>query len=306
MKHKMFTCLVLWITGLGAVIGETAGIKEPKVIGYLPNYRLTENALANISKCTDVVYFGSEILGDGRIKMAKQDTQDLQRLRTACQTNNTKLHLCLGGWKKDTHYPTVTADPKLRAQVIDDLIKLKKKHPFNGVDYDWEYPKTEAEMTGFIALCRETKLRLGKNFLVSAAFHPRHKIPKELVAQLDRIHLMTYDMEAPHCAISHSQAAIAQWTARGVPREKLCIGIASYARDLNDRAKVKTYQQMFQEHGKIIHQTLPVDGFFGDNQKSALQKLKLAKKEKLAGVIIWEIGQTPAGVNSILKHFPEN
>ena len=117
---------------------------------------------------------------------------------------------------------------------------------------------------------------------------------------------MTYDLEPPHCAIAHSHAAIKQWTSQGIPREKLCIGIASYARDLQDRAKIKTYEQLFQEHGKTVHQTMPVDGFFGDNQQSALQKLKLAKKEKLAGVIVWEIGQTPAGENSILKLFSRN
>lgn len=160
-------------------------------------------------------------------------------------------------------------------------------------------------MDGFIALCRETKSRLGKDFLITAAFHPRHKIPGGLVEQLDRIHLMTYDLEPPHCSIAHSRAAIEQWTSQGIPREKLCIGIASYARDLKDRARVKTYEQLFQEHGKIVHQTMPVDGFFGDNQKSAHQKLTFAKKEKLAGVIIWEIGQTPAGENSILKLFPQ-
>lgn len=308
MTRKMITCLILWLTGLGSMIAETNKQPrlEPNVIGYLPDYRLTKSALANVSKCTDIVFFGSEILADGSIKMAGQNTEGLKKLRTTCQKSKTKLHLCLGGWKKDTHYPTVTSDPKLRAKVIANLIELKKKHAFHGVDYDWEYPKTKAEMKGFIALCRETKLRLGKDFLVTAAFHPRHKIPKGLVEQLDRIHLMTYDLEAPHCAISHSQAAIKQWTARGVPPEKLCIGIASYARDLKDRSKVKTYEQMFQKHGEKIHKTMPVGGFFGDNQQSALQKLKLAKKEKLAGVIIWEIGQTPAGENSILKLFPQN
>ncbi|MFT6861474.1 MAG: hypothetical protein ACJAVK_000026 [Akkermansiaceae bacterium] len=33
---------------------------------------------------------------------------------------------------------------------------------------------------------------------------------------------------------------------------------------------------------------------------------KKQEKEKLAGVIIWEIGQTPTGENSILKLFPRN
>ena len=308
MTRRMITGLILALTGLGPANADKpeTGESSPKIIGYLPDYRLTGNALANVAKCTDVVFFGSEILGDGSIKMAGQNTQALAKLQKACRKNNAKLHLCLGGWKKDTHYPKVTADPKLRDKVIDELLKLRRKHGFHGVDYDWEYPKTKAEMEGFIALCRETKSRLGKDFQVTAAFHPRHKIPKGLVEQLDRIHLMTYDLEAPHCAISHSRTAIEEWTSQGIPSQKLCIGIASYARDLKDRAKVKTYEQLFKEHGKTVHQTMPVNGFFGDNQKSALQKLDLAKKEKLAGVIIWEIGQTPAGKDSILKLFPPN
>jgi L-asparaginase len=59
------------------------------VIGYLPDYRLTKNALANVSKCTNVVFFRSEILGDATITMARQKTAGLKKLRIACQKRKT-------------------------------------------------------------------------------------------------------------------------------------------------------------------------------------------------------------------------
>jgi L-asparaginase len=59
------------------------------VIGYLPDYRLTKNALANVSKCTNVVFFRSEILGDATITMAGQKTAGLKKLRIACQKRKT-------------------------------------------------------------------------------------------------------------------------------------------------------------------------------------------------------------------------
>lgn len=301
----MFRISLLFILSFFASLALLSGKPTaPRVIGYLPDYRLTPDALANIPKCTDIVYFGSEILGDGTIKFASKDEPQFTKLKTTCQEHKVRLHLCLGGWKKDTHYPTVTSNKTLREKVIQGIATLKKSHGFHGVDYDWEYPKTEAEMKGFIALTRETKEKLGKNFEVTAAFHPRHQIPIDLAAQLDRIHLMTYDLKAPHCAIAHSQEAIKSWSDWGIPREKFCIGIAAYARNLKKRSDVKTYQQLFQHHGSTIHTSMPINGYFGDNQKSAQAKLKLAETEKLAGVIIWEIGQTPAGENSILKLFP--
>ena len=280
--------------------------RAPKVIGYLPEYRLADNAFANVSKCSDVVYFGSEISEDGTIKMADSNPKGLKKLQESCKEHKVDLHLCLGGWKKDTHYAKVCADPKLRAKVIASLKALQKKYGFQGVDYDWEYPRTDAEMAGFILLCKETHEQMGKDFLVTAAFHPGHDIPQGLADQLDRIHLMTYDLANPHCSIDHSHAAIKKWTTQGIAPEKLCIGIASYARNEENRSDVKTYQQLIQEHGKTSHTTMPVNGYFGDNQQSAHQKLQLAQKEKLGGVIIWELGQSPAGENSILHKFPSN
>lgn len=301
MVRTLIKALFFFFTGPTILAAESP---SPRVIGYLPDYRLNDTAFGNVPKCTDIVFFGSEILADGTIKFAGQKNPSFEKLKSTCQKHQVRLHLCLGGWKKDTHYPKVTADPALRAKVVESVLALKKAHGFEGVDYDWEYPKTKDEMNGFIALTRETNERLGKNFDVTAAFHPRHKIPKGLVDQLDRIHLMTYDLKELHCAIAHSHWAIKDWTARDVPREKLCIGIASYARDIKDWSKVKTYQQMFQEHGKTIHENMPAGGYFGDNQQTAFQKYNLARKDKLAGVIIWEIGQTPSGDDSILKLLP--
>lgn len=298
--HRILTLFILGLLTALALHAEHA----PKIIGYLPDYRLAENAFANVSKCSDVVYFGSEIAEDGSIKMADSNPKDLKKLQETCSKHHVDLHLCLGGWKKDTHYAKVCADPKLRAKVIESLKALQKKYHFKGVDYDWEYPRTDSEMAGFILLCKETHEQMGKAFLVTAAFHPGHDIPKGLADQLDRIHLMTYDLANPHCSIDHSRAAIKKWTARGIARDKLCIGIASYARNEKDRSKVKTYQQLLQEHGKAVHTTMPVGGFFGDNQQSAFQKIKLAQTEKLGGVIIWELGQSPAGKDSILHKFP--
>lgn len=278
--------------------------QSTKVIGYLPDYRLADNAFANVSKCTDVVYFGSEITEDGTIKMADSNLKGLKKLQETCTKHRVDLHLCLGGWKKDTNYPKVCADPKLRAKVIESLKALQKRYSFKGVDYDWEYPRTDAEMAGFILLCKETHEQMGEDFLVTAAFHPGHDIPKGLADQLDRIHLMTYDLANPHCSIGHSRAATKKWTGQGIARDKLCIGIASYARNEKDRSRVKTYQQLLQEHGKSVHTNMPVQGFFGDNQQSALEKLQVAQKEKLGGVIIWELGQSSAGEDSILHKFP--
>lgn len=116
--------LTFWLFGLGAAFAQTAEKQKPelRVIGYLPDYRLTGNALTQIPRCTDIVFFGSEILEDGTIKLAAKNTLKFAQLQNDCQKSKTKLHLCLGGWKKDIHYPAVTAQPNLRKKVIDELV----------------------------------------------------------------------------------------------------------------------------------------------------------------------------------------
>ena len=262
--------------------------------------------MKQIKYCTDIVYFGSEITADGKIKLPANGKRDLHYLAKECHKRKVRLILCLGGWGKDKYFPVVSQDSKLRLTLLKEINELRKKYKLKGVDYDWEYPRTDEEMKNFTALCSETQKKFPDKFLVTAAFAPSHNIPKALTDTLDRVHLMTYDMGREHCHINHSKHAIQKWKANKVPNEKICIGAAFYARNINNRADVKTYGQLIEEHGNVVKTTMPVADYFSDNEQSLKEKLQLIKENKIKGLIIWEIGQDTFGEDSLLKFLYKN
>ena len=54
-----------------------------------------------------------------------------------------KVFLAIGGWNdsKDSKYSDLVMSAKKRKDFIDDVIPFLKRHDFDGLDLDWEYPQ---------------------------------------------------------------------------------------------------------------------------------------------------------------------
>ena len=55
---------------------------------------------------------------------------------------NRKVLLAIGGWNdsKGNKYSRLVNNPKARKDFIKHVIEYLKKHNFDGLDLDWEYP----------------------------------------------------------------------------------------------------------------------------------------------------------------------
>lgn len=277
-------------------------LRAADIIGYLPSYRVNPDTLARIQFCTDVVYFGSEFTEKGKIKPPENANEHLRAISRECQKHRVKLHFCIGGWGKDKYFPTVTASPEKSARFLKTLKRIASTYQLSGIDYDWEYPRTDEEMRNFVRFCKQTKKVMPMGFQVTAAFHPAHKLPRELSQVLDRVHLMTYDLAGQHSALIHSKNAIQAWREHGTPDSKICIGSAFYARNLQDRGQVKTYADLLRETNGAAATQMPINAYFGDNKTIVSEKAALVKSERIRGIIIWEMGQDAKDKSSLLKH----
>ncbi|WP_435893572.1 glycoside hydrolase family 18 protein [Oceaniferula spumae] len=278
-----------------------AVVMAHEVIGYLPEYRVSDQTLASMKHCTDVVYFGNTLAADGSITMSPVASKHLKTIKSRLQGTDTRLILCLGGWKKDEHFPAVTSSEQSRVTFAETLAKFAKKYDIDGVDLDWEYPKNAQQWHDLGKLIAAGKKAMGaRPFIWSVAVHPRHLIPNEVVKQLDRIHLMTYDAGKKHCDTTVAQTAIQEWKKRGVPANKLCIGVAFYGRKMENRNEVKTYAELFQIYGKAVQQSQTAGGFFYDNPRSCRIKKEMVTSHQLRGLIVWEIGQDARGEAALL------
>ncbi|MEN1678476.1 MAG: glycoside hydrolase family 18 protein [Planctomycetota bacterium] len=186
-----------------------------------------------------------------------------KELTDAAHKNNVKVLLSLGGGKTALGLAKVTASRKALVEYVQAVTSIVAKNGYDGVDIDWEFPRDRAGRTGFVALVavlRGSLDRLAASqkredpYLLTAAvsyagFFGKWIDTGAVMGRLDWLHVMTYDMAGPwsqsaghHAPLlpspkdperaSRSVAAAMQYwhKDRGVPKEKLVVGVPLYAR----------------------------------------------------------------------------
>ena len=188
------------------------------------------------------------------------------------QNPKLKVLLAIGGWSFGTAKFKKMSETRFSRQTfIFSAIPFLRKHNFDGLDMDWEYPKASDKET-FVALLKELREAFefeheeSKNsrLLLTAAVpvgpdNVRGGYDVPAVSKwLDFINLMAYDFHgkwekqtghnAPLSAPSSDSEwrkqlsvsfAAQMWTRLGTPKEKLVIGMPTYGRSftLSDRTK---------------------------------------------------------------------
>ena len=243
-------------------------IEDLKIIGYVAGYENYDPALVDAKKLTHINYaFANIVDGEPKFELTT-DSVKISKL-IALKKRNPKLKILysIGGWVWSNHFSHTAAYKENRIKFAISSIKLMKKHGFDGVDLDWEYPGQRGEdndfrpsdKNNFNLLLEEIRKELekvgaidNKHYLLTIAtgadqayidntdLGKAHKY-------LDFINVMCYDFyhgwffQTGHHANLYpskkekftgnsGQEAIRRHIKAGVPSNKLIMGIPFYAR----------------------------------------------------------------------------
>ena len=176
---------------------------------------------------------------------------------------NLKVLLAIGGWSFGTaKFKEVAKTRFSRQTFVFSAVDFLREHNFDGLDMDWEYPKS-SDKENFSALLSELRQAFdyeaedsGKDALLLSAAVPvgpdnvrgGYDVPAVAKA-LDFVNLMAYDFhgkwesQAGHNAPLYAPSsdsewrkqlsvefAAKMWTRLGTPKEKLVIGMPTYGR----------------------------------------------------------------------------
>ena len=111
------------------------------------------------------------------------------------------------------NYVNAVKTPASRTKFAKSCVRIMKDYGFDGVDIDWEYPQA-SEVDGFIAALQEIRTLLNQQTVTDGrqalpyqltiagaggAFFLSRYYSKlaQIVAPLDYINLMTYDLAGP-------------------------------------------------------------------------------------------------------------
>lgn len=213
---------------------------------------------------------------------------------------------CAGGLS------TATQNDTARANLVNQIIHYVEKFGFDGVDIDWEYPKSNADWEGFEKLVAELKPRLfalGGGKMVSSAMS-NYKLWNNTASlvglhqQLDMFNTMTYDQgpvegQDPFLGHSpwwlHNESKSLATSVLGLPPIKANIGVPFYVNTHNASGYIDYnaqlgYDWVYYNYQQYVDST---DTFWLGNKMYSYNSIKTIREKGLDlrnggyGVMIW-------------------
>jgi chitinase len=289
---------------------------KPIVLGYWANWT-PEFGPEKLpwAYLTHVCYAFLELEPSGTPKPFPDEKKLREFIRLA-RKNNVKTLLSVGGESSGQAFHAS------KPGFTEKLLAVAQNYGFDGLDIDWEFPESDAQKAKYSALLLALRKKLPPGKLLTAAipasdWSGRWIDPNVLAKTLDFMNVMSYDAAGPwsevarhHAPLSFCQSAITYWTTRGVPKEKLVLGIPLYGRGFAARAfgdkptgKSKYAEVAWKdlkalgvptptpEGPALLTKTGEIIGY--DDKKSVRAKSNWARTEKLAGIFFWELSHDP-------------
>lgn len=339
--------------GTGEVVGYYASWASAG--GHTPD-KLPAERFTQINYAFAKIEGGKAVLGD-----PARDGKALRGLTELRKRNpDLKIALSLGGWDESAGFSDAAASAESRKIFARSCADLLARHGLDGVDLDWEYPVSGGapgvvhrpqDRENFTLLLRELRQALdrqgrrdGKQYVLTIAgaldgSYLNNIEPQAVAETVDHIFLMAYDLHGPWDSSADFNAplytpsdgppryrasvdgGVSAWLARGVPAEKLVLGMPLYGYIYQgvsgrngglysrfDSAKSVPWDRVKSEYlnrsayRQFRHEEAEVPYLYGnraflsyDDPDSVAAKAELARRRGLGGVGFWELSQDTGG-----------
>ncbi len=343
-----FVDMKRWILFLTlAAIGGSVAAQSRKGFDILAYYSRGPEKVDSLpaEKLTHIIYSFCHMKGNKLAVDNGRDSTTIAKLVGLKKRNpKLKIILSLGGWGGCKTCSDVFSTEAARKEFAQSVRDLNRGLHTDGLDMDWEYPTIAGypghpykleDRANFTALVHVLRKTLGKKYQLSFAVGGFQKCLEEsidwaVMKDVNRVHIMSYDLingnsksTGHHTALYSNPSqeestdnAVQYLVKTGVPRNKIVIGAAFYARiwenvpearnGLYQEGKFKTsapfksfpsrltgFNQYWDDTSKAPYAYDPVNKLFAtfDNTKSMEIKTRYVVDEKLGGIMFWELSQ---------------
>jgi GH18 family chitinase len=174
-------------------------------------------------------------------------------------------------------------------------------YDLDGVDFDWEFPKDEAQFVNYVALLTETHAAFSeRGLLVSVALPADASFPLGEFAVVDRVHLMSYDRGEKHATYQQAVLDVQSFLNAGIPADKLILGLPFYGRNTSPPYKVLSYGEI-----SSIYSPAPnvdeINHVYFNGLDMIQKKTCYGMETGLGGFMVWELAQDATDSASLLQ-----
>ena len=309
-----FILLILPGTAVGSFAEESPREPDFRVIGYYSADLFDEpTEHLQTDKLTHVMYAFLIPQADGSC-LPPPKPEQLRAVVEQAHRDGAEVFAALGGWSYNgvplaSTFETVTADEALRKKLVDSTLAVVNEYGLDGVELDWEYP-TEQSAGNYEKLVLELSAALearGKH--LTAALNGAWSktegpavsglVSEKCLDAFQFISVMSYDMNnEQHSPFWFANTSIDYWLNRGVPAEKIVLGMPLYA-----RPSWAQYRHLAAENPDFAY-TDHAASAIGDSYYNGLPTLcrkTLLAYEKAGGVMLFDVNEDANGPLSVVS-----
>lgn len=300
--------------GTISIYKEEAGEKAFKVVGYYSGDLFDEPIdQLQTDKMTHIVYAFLIPDGDGNLVALKKPDQ-LKAIVSKAHRDGAKVYIALGGWSYQgkplvTVFESLAASEEKRARLIRNISLLIKEYNLDGLELDWEHP-TKDSISNYERLVIELKRALdqdGKDLTAAlngawsttAGPEVSKLMTDTCLNSFHFINVMAYDMNnGEHSPLWFGETSINYWRNRGVPSDKIVLGMPLYA-----RPSWKQYRHIVEEDPEQAYadymNTSPLESHY--NGINTLREKTIIAMKKAGGVMLFDVNEDTHDQTSILS-----
>jgi len=289
---------------LASLSGKAAGVADAmQVSGYLPDYRLAGFQADRCRLLTDLVCFSIQLEASGELDAAAA-AKKVSGFKKLAGNSERPVHLCIGGWERSAGFLKASATAASRRLFGEQLARFCRAHEFAGVDVDWEHPKGAGQLANYKLLLQGVaRVFHDQGLKVSVALPGWLLLDEPTYQAIDRVHLMCYDGAGRHATLEFVRGELKKLLESGAPAKKILLGIPFYGRHIETR-RALTYAEIVRKYQPAA-EIDEVAGVYFNGARTVARKVQLARDQKLAGVMVWEVAQDVVGDGSLLRVISE-
>ena len=265
-----------------------------------------------------------------------------------------KILLSLGGASNSDGFSPMAADDNARSKFIENVVNFIGKYHYDGVDIDWEFPESATDRINMVKLVSELRKKMddtGETYLLTMAIPVGDWFGQwfqfdVLKNSVDWFNAMTYDFHGSWTSHSGHNAPLYSPSPavdncgsvddgikyliykRGLPPEKILLGLAFYGREFNTSGLYHSSTGGDATYGYADIVPLIGNGWVYhwdnvskvpyltntagnklitfDDTVSVKLKCEYAVNKKLAGCMIWALGHDKIADNQPLLNTAAN